>query len=81
MVVEPQGALKCRSSTIAVPADSAQFLRLLLSFAGPGVNHTIYEPPGALTCRISTLAVFVGSGQFHGPLLTILEPESNFHGC
>ena len=37
MVVEPQGALKCRSSTIAVWADSGPFLVLLLSFGGPGV--------------------------------------------
>ena len=32
MVVEPQGALKCRSSTIAVWADSGPFLGLLLYF-------------------------------------------------
>ena len=32
MVVEPQGALTCRSSTIAVLADSGPSLGLLLSF-------------------------------------------------
>ena len=32
MVVEPQGALPCRSSTNIVWADSAPFLGLLLSF-------------------------------------------------
>ena len=32
MVVEPQGALKCRSSTITVWADSGLFLGLLLYF-------------------------------------------------
>ena len=32
MVVEPQGALTCRSSTIAVWADSAPLLGLLLGF-------------------------------------------------
>ena len=31
-VIEPQGALTCRSSTIAVWADSAPFLGLLLGF-------------------------------------------------
>ena len=35
MVVEPQGALKCKSSTIAVWADSGPFLGLLLSYGGP----------------------------------------------
>ena len=47
MVVEPQGALKCRSSTIAVWADYGLFLGLLLSFGGPGVISTICEPRGA----------------------------------
>ena len=32
IVVEPQGALKCRSSTITVWADSGPFLGLLLSY-------------------------------------------------
>ena len=35
MVVEPQGALKCQSSTIAVWADSGPFLGLLLSYGVP----------------------------------------------
>ena len=35
MVVEPQGVLKCRSSTITVWADSGPFLGLLLSYGGP----------------------------------------------
>ena len=57
MVVEPQGALKCRSSTIAVWADSGPFLRVLLSFGGPGVVSAIYEPRGAFTCRSITLTI------------------------
>ena len=81
MVVEPQGALKCRSLTIAVWVDSGPFLRLLLSFGGPGVISTIYERRGAFTCRSSTLIVLVDSGPFCGLLLTILEPQSDFHGC
>ena len=47
IVVEPQGALTCRSSTIAVWADFGSFLGLLLSFGCPGVISTIYEPRGA----------------------------------
>ena len=35
IVIEPQGALTCRSSTIAVLADSGPFLGLLLSFGVP----------------------------------------------
>ena len=54
IVVEPQGALKSRSSTIAVWADSGPFLGLLLSFGGPGVISTIYEPRGAFTCLSMT---------------------------
>ena len=43
MVVEPQGALTCRSSTIAVWVDFGPFLALLLSFGGPGVISMIVE--------------------------------------
>ena len=35
IVVEPKGALTCRSSTIAVSADSGRFLGLLLSYGVP----------------------------------------------
>ena len=79
MVVEPQGALTCRSSTIAVWADFGSFLGLLLSFGGPGVISTIYEPRGAFTCRSSTLIVLADSGPFHGLLLTVLESRSDVH--
>ena len=51
MVVEPQGALTCRSSTIAVWADLGLFVALLLIFWGPGVISTIDELRGAFTCR------------------------------
>ena len=71
MVVEPQGALKFRSSTIIVWADSRPFLGLLLSFGGPGVISTIYEPWGAFTCRLSTLTSLANSGSFHALLLTV----------
>ena len=35
MVVEPQGALTCRSSTLAVLADSGPFLDYYSPFLGP----------------------------------------------
>ena len=71
MVVEPQGALTCRSSTLAILADSCPFHGLLLTVLG--------STPGAFTCRSSTLAVFVDSGQFRALLLTILGSKSDFH--
>ena len=51
MVVEPKGALKCGSSTLVVLADSGPFLRVLLSFGGPGVISTIYDPVVRLRVR------------------------------
>ena len=78
MVVEPQGALKCRSSTIAVWADSGPFLRVLLSFGGPGVISTIDESWEAFSCRSSTLAFFVDFGLFCGLLLTIFGVRKQF---
>ena len=44
IVVEPQGALMCQSSTIAVLADSGPFSGLLLAVSGPGGISTIDEP-------------------------------------
>ena len=81
MVVEPQGALKCRSSTIAVWADYGLFLGLLLSFGGPRVISTICETRGAFMCRLSTLRILTDSGPFRALLLTILGSQSDFHGC
>ena len=81
IVVEPQGALKCRSSTIAVWADSGPFLGLLLSFGGPGVISMIYEPLCALTHRSSTLIVLANFDTFRGLLLTVLGSQSDFHNC
>ena len=80
MVVEPQGAITCRSSTIAVWADSGPFLGLLLSFAGPRVISTIYEPSCAFTCRSSILTVLANSDAFCGLLLTVLGSQSDSHG-
>ena len=76
---EPQGALTCRSSTLAVLADSGRFVDYYSLFWGPGVISTIDEPDGALTCRSSTLAVLAESGPFCGLLLTVLGSRSDFH--
>ena len=81
MLVEPQGALTCRSSTIAVWADFGPFPGLLFSFGGPGVISTIYEPSWAFTCRSSTLIVLANSDEFRGLLLTVLGSQSDFHNC
>ena len=76
---EPQGALRCRSSTLALLADSGRFVDYYSLFWGPGVISTIDEPDGALTCRSSTLAVLAESGPFCGLLLTVLGSRSDFH--
>ena len=51
IVVEPQGALTCQSSTLAVLADYGAFVAYYSLFWGPGVISTIDEPQGALKCR------------------------------
>ena len=79
IVVEPQGAVMCRSSTLAVLADSGPFRGLLLTILGSEVISTINEPWGAFTCWSSTLVVFVDSGPFHALLLTVLGSQSDFH--
>ena len=71
MLVEPQGALTWRSSTLTVLADSGPFRGLLLTVLGSRSASTINEPWGAFTCRSSTLAVLADSGPFHGLLLTV----------
>ena len=78
MVVNPQGAITCRSSTIAVLADSGPFRGQNSLFWGPGVISTIDEPRGALTCRSSTVAVLADSGPFRGLSLTVLGSQSDF---
>ena len=50
-IEEPQGALTCRSSTLAVLADYGAFVAYYSLFWGPGVISTIDEPQGALKCR------------------------------
>ena len=73
MVVEPQSALTCRSSTLTVLADSAPFRGILLTVLGPGVSFPQLANPG--------MCLLVDSDPFHGLLLTILGSQSDFHGC
>ncbi len=68
MVVEFQGALTCRSSTITVWADSGPFLGLLLYF---GVSESFPR----LTWPVSwTITLFWGLGV----ISTIDEPQGAF---
>ena len=76
---EPQGAFTCRSSTLAVLADSSPFVELLLTVLGSRRDFMIGEPRGAFTYRSSTPAVLADSGPFRGLLLTVLGPRSDFH--
>ena len=78
IVVEPQGALTCWSSRLAVWADSGPFHGLLLSL-GPEVISAIDESRGALTYRSLILTVSADSGLFRGLLLTVLGSQSDFH--
>ena len=76
---ETQGAFTCRSSTLAVLADSGLFLGLVITVTRAinhrlgvlGVISTIDEAQGAFTCWSSTLAVFADSGMFHWLLITV----------
>ena len=76
---KPRGAFRCRSSTLAVLADSGLFLGLLLAVLGPGVISTIDEHRGAFTCRSRTLVFSAISDPYHGLLLTVLGSWGDFH--
>ena len=67
MTNEPRDAFTCRSSTLAVLADSGPFLGLLVTVLSSEAISIVIEPQGVLTCRSSTLAVLADSGPFHGP--------------
>ena len=79
MIKKPWDAFTCRSSTLAVLADSGPFHGLLLTVLGPRVITMINKPWDAITCRSSTLAVLADSGPFHGLLLTVLGSRSDYH--
>ena len=72
IVVEPQGALTCRSSTLTDLA--THFVEYYSLFWGPGAVSTINEPWGAFTIWSSTLAVLADSDPFRGLLLTVFGP-------
>ena len=72
-IVEPQGELTCRSSTLVVFVDLTRFVDYYSHFWGPKAISMIVETYGALTCRPSTVAVLADSGPFRALLLTILE--------
>ena len=72
---KPCGAFTCRSSTLAVLADSGPSLGLLLSVLGSRSDSSIDEPWGAFAGRPSTLIVLADSGLFHGLLLSFGAPE------
>ena len=80
MIYEPRGAFTCRSSTIAVLAESGSFLGLLLTILGPKAISMVVEPQGVLMCWSSRLAVWADSGPFDGLLLTVFGSRSGFHG-
>ena len=82
MVVEPQGVLMCRSSTLKILANSGPFRRLLLTIlARFGVSERF--------SRLTILGCYCMSGinthsfaefcPFRGLLLTILGPRSDLH--
>ena len=70
IVVEPKGALTCRSSSLAVLADSVPF-RDYYPVLGTRSGFTTDEPQGAFTCRLSTLTILANSGSFRALLLTV----------
>ena len=78
IVFEHQGALTCRSSTLAVLADSGPFCGLLLAVSGPEGISTIDEPWGAFACRSSTLVVLADSVPFRD-YYPVLGTRSGFH--
>ena len=75
MVVEPQGALTCQSSTIAVFFDSVPFVDYYSPFWGPKAISIVVEPQCVLTCWSSSLAVLADSGPFLGLLLSFGVPK------
>ena len=58
MVTEPQGALTCKSSTLAILANSNLSHGLLLTVLRSGAIFTIDNPRDAFMCRSSKLIVF-----------------------
>ena len=75
IVVEPRGALTCRSSTLAVLADSGLFHGLLLTVLGSQSDFHGCRTPSVLTCWSSRIAVWADFGPFLGLLLSFGFPK------
>ena len=86
MIDEAQGAITCRSSTLAILADSGPFFGLLITVLGSGVISTIEKPRVRYVSVINTqfwliLARFVDYySLFSGPkvISTTYEPWGAF---
>ena len=74
MIDEAQGAITCRSSTLAILADSGPFCGLLITVLGSGVISTI-EKPRVRLCVGHQHTILADSGPFHGLLLTVSGPK------
>ena len=81
MIEKPQGALTCRSSTLAVLADSGPFRGLLLTALRSRCVFHDCRTPGCAYVSIINTRGFGLSCPFHGILLTILGSRSDFHSC
>ena len=81
IVVEPQGALTCWSSTLTILADSGPLVHYYSLCLGPIAISTISDPRDAFMCLWSTLIVLANSDLLHGLLLTVLGSRSDFHSC
>ena len=79
IVVEPRGALTCRSSTLAVLGNSGLFMAYYSLFWGPKEISIFVEPQGVLACWSSRRAVLADFGPFRGLLLTVLGSRSDVH--
>ena len=79
MINEPWGAFTCRSSTLAVFADSGPVRGLHSPFWAHKLISMLVELQGAFMCRSSALTVLADSGPFRGLLLTVLGSRSDFH--
>ena len=78
MIDEAQGAITCRSSTLAILADSGPFFGLLITVLGSGVISTI-EKPRVRLCVGHQHTILADSGPFRGLLLTVFGSQSDFH--
>ena len=78
---EPRGAFTCRSSALAVLADSGQFRGLLLTVLGSRSDFHSRSTPRCAYMSVVNTRSFADSDPFRGLLLTVLWSQSDFHGC